>query len=172
MDTRVTAFLNAAAGAAAKGARGAWAVAVRLKRDAAYRKNACAAAAIAASCAFTAFSIDYLITGGPDWNPAAPVMVQEAHAATVERAPRIAAPRLEAIDMIAMAPAAAFEEADALATLTADDLLGGPDDVVFAEADAILEAASAGESLKAERAEYILGDAPRAALKQKPTTEL
>jgi hypothetical protein len=156
MTERVIALAKRAGAFVVSSARGFASAALRLKTDAAYRKNACASAAIVAAAAFTVFSIDYLITGGPDWNPGAPRIVPEAHAATLERAPPAAALHVQTLDLMAIAPLAPLEEEVAFATLSADDLLGGPEDV-----EPTLQFATADETVKGELAGFMLGETPR-----------
>jgi len=156
MTERVIALAKRASAFVAAGAGRARDAALRLKSDSAYRKNACAALALAATMAFTVFSIDYLITGGPDWNPGAPRIVPEAHAATIERAQPVPALHMQTLDMMAVAPLAPLEEEIAFASLSADDLLGGPED-----AAPELQLISYDESAKGEPAGFALGEAPR-----------
>lgn len=156
MTERMIALAKRAGAFVTAGARRARDAALRLKNDASYRKNACAAAALVVTAAVTVFSIDYLITGGPDWNPGAPRIVPEAHAATVERPAQVTALHIQSLDMMAMAPIAALEEEVSFATLSADDLLGGPDDV-----EPTLQLAIADDSVKGESAGFMLGETPR-----------
>jgi|CXWL01.1.fsa_nt_gi hypothetical protein len=139
-------------------ARALVASAVRLRRDAAYRERALGIGAFAFIFAFTIASIDYLITGGPDWNPGAPAIVQEAHAATIERDTRIHT-RLAPMEMLDVSVPAALEEEIEIATLGADDLLGGPESFM-AGADAVLQNASYDASGKPHRAALISIEAP------------
>lgn len=171
MTERVIALAKRAGAFVKAGARGVVSAAVRLKNDAAYRKNACAAAALAVTVAVTVFSIDYLITGGPDWNPGAPRIVPEAHAATIERASEIATPRVQTIDIMAIAPMEALDQELTLATYGVDDLLGGPDGDAPATLQSVLAEEIADETIKGEPADYIVSDGPRPS-KLKPVVEL
>lgn len=98
------------------------AMAARWRGDAAYRERAFGIAAFAGIFAFTIVSMDYLITAGPEWNPGAPAPVAQA-----QRAERALATSLP-IENIAPAPAAVAEAEIVVAVLTADDLLGGPEE--------------------------------------------
>ena len=164
MTERMIALAKRAGAFVTAGARGALNAAVRLKDDAAYRKNACAAAALVATMAITVFSIDYLITGGPDWNPGAPRIVPEAHAATIERAQPVAALHIETLDIMPLTQLTELDEEIAFTTLSADDLLGGPEAV-----EPTLQLAAYDASIKGESAGYILGDAPRPSKTKEPT---
>jgi hypothetical protein len=165
MTERMIALAKRAGAFVKAGARGVANVAVRLKNDSAYRKNACASAAIVAAAAFTVFSIDYLITGGPDWNPGAPRIVPEAHAATVEAPTQVTAMHVQTLDIMAITPLAALEEEVSFATLSADDLLGAPEDVT----EPTLQLAAYDVSIKGESAGYMLGETPRPSKTKEPT---
>jgi hypothetical protein len=103
--------------------------ALRVWRDEPARERAQAIAAFACIFAFTFASIDYLITGGPDWNPGGEAYAMEA---APSRAP-------------APPPSIASEPPPTLATLTvaepdyrftSEELLGGPrSEFAFAEFD-------------------------------------
>lgn len=106
-------------------------LAARWRNDAGFRERQFGKVVFSGILALTIVSFDYLITGGPDWNPGAPTFMQEAHAASVERRMPIAVARFEEI-AVAPAPIEVVEEDLAAALLSADDLLGGPDAIVFA----------------------------------------
>lgn len=164
MTERMIALAKRAGAFVTSGVRGIAGAALRLKDDAAYRKNACAAAALVATMAITVFSIDYLITGGPDWNPAAPRIVPEAHAATLERAMPVTQLNIDTLDIMPLTQLTQLDEEVAFATLSADDLLGGPEDVA-----PVLQLASYDESIKGESAGYMLGETPRPSKLKEPT---
>ena len=92
----------------------------RLRTDAAARERVAAAAVFAGIFVFAIGSVDYLITGGPDWNPGAPQIVASQ---TVERA---AATSLR-VDAVELPPPqlAPIELAEASGPV--GELLGGPE---------------------------------------------
>jgi hypothetical protein len=83
------------------------------------RERTSALAAFGFIFSFGLFSFDYVITGGPDWNPgasAAPLEHARLHAQPLAEAPYEAPPTLPELDLTAYAPEGAVGE-----------LLGGPD---------------------------------------------
>lgn len=71
-------------------------------------------------------SVDYLFTGGPDWNPMAreALAVEHVSAPVVERAETVALPQ---VDEQLTRTVERVELASYDPTVSADDLLGGPD---------------------------------------------
>jgi len=109
--------------------RGRRAVAA-VARDAALRERIVAAGAFAFIFAFLIGSVDYLITGGPDWNPGAAEAAQIAHVRFVTLAPHAPA-TMGALQ--AEATALPLERPDY--SVAAEPLLGGPDYLTAYEAD-------------------------------------
>lgn len=174
MSERLIALLKGAARLTASAVSAARAFLSRWRDDGAYRASAYGVAAFACIFAFTVASLDYLITGGPDWNPGAPAIMQEAHAATIERVTQLNPPRIEALEVMATMTPAPLEEEVSFALLSADDLLGGPDDLFMASGmDALPPYVDyADESGKPLRAALITAAAPAPnALKHKPVIE-
>ncbi len=60
--------------------------------------------------------------------------MQEAHAATIERVTQLNPPRIEALEVMATMTPAPLEEEVSFALLSANDLLGGPDELFMASA--------------------------------------
>jgi hypothetical protein len=101
-------------------------------RHPARRERVKATAAFAFIVAFTAGSIDYLITGGPDWNPGGEAYAMEAPQPRVLAAAAPATLSLPAPP--GLTPAAPLEIDY---SWTSEELLGGPDaaaPVIFADA--------------------------------------
>ena len=101
----------------------------KMRNNAALRERALASAAFAGIFAFGVLGIDYLITGGPDWNPGG----AQAYAMEISHPIFVARPqtRVEA----EVAPPAlhmAFAEVDY--SVATEDLLGGPDAYALYEA--------------------------------------
>lgn len=61
-----------------RAAAATWAAFTALRTDPAQRERAFAGAVFAGIFAFGAMSVDYLITGGPDWNPGGVAYAMEA----------------------------------------------------------------------------------------------
>jgi hypothetical protein len=96
--------------------------ALRLWRREIARERTQAIAAFACIVACTAVSIDYLITGGPDWNPGGAAYAMEvAPSHAREPAPPPPPARLP---VLASLTALAVDEADY--RFTSEELLGGP----------------------------------------------
>lgn len=96
------------------------------------REHVKATATFAAIAAFGALSFDYLITGGPQWNPAAPVLDIITPAAAAERAPvSVPMQRIAFEPEVEFTPIVAEEFA---LTGPVEELLGGPDTVFVASA--------------------------------------
>lgn len=116
------------AGAFVIGIPGAlWKFAVRLGHEPALRDRTLAQSVFAAIFAFALGGVDFVITGGPDWNPGAPAIANHAPARHVV-AVALATPIMEA------PPTLVTEEAETLgeATLPTEELLGGPDTMLAA----------------------------------------
>ena len=95
-----------------------------LRYDPAARERASATAAFALIFAFGAASLDYLITGGPDWNPG-------AEAAALGRRPAIAVQALAPSDFVGVPQLELASLAPmAEAPQPTEDLLGGPDAIL------------------------------------------
>lgn len=172
MSERLIALLKGAARLAVTTVAALRAFVARWRDDAAYRARAYGVAAFACIFAFTIASLDYLITGGPDWNPGAPAIMQEAHAATIERVTQLNPPRIEALEVMATMTPAPLEEEVSFALLSADDLLGGPDELSMASDALPPYVEYADESGKPLRAALITMASPAPnALKHKPISE-
>lgn len=104
-------------------ARRAAAYVSRLRTDAAARDRLAARATFAFIFLFAAASVDYLVTGGPDWSPGAEAQAAELPASYARVAP---APPPRLADAAPPPPASA-EVAYFDPMASADDLLGGPD---------------------------------------------
>jgi hypothetical protein len=113
-------------------ARRATAFVGRLRGDAAARERLAAAATFAFIFVFAAASVDYVITGGPDWNPGAEAQAAELPAAYAQVVP---APPPRLPDAAPSPPLAPPADAYFDPMATADDLLGGPDAVLPARYD-------------------------------------
>ncbi len=92
-------------------------------RNRAVRERSAAAAAFALIAAVLVGSVDYLITGGPDWNPGAAEAAQIAPTPALIAAPVAPAP---APDPVGAAPRFALEAVDY--SVATETLLGGPTD--------------------------------------------
>lgn len=116
----------------------------RWRRDEALRERAAASGAFALIAMFALGSVDYLVTGGPDWNPGG-----EAQAAELPRAAPILAVE-RAPEPVVAPPPSLILVAAALPdwSVAAEDLLGGP------------EPAFASEPAAFENASYLGDDAP------------
>lgn len=93
-----------------------------VRANVAVRERALASAVFAGIFAFGALGIDYLITGGPDWNPGG----AEAYAMEIPQSAAVA-PRQSQITQETAPPVhrSAFSEIDY--SVAGEELLGGPD---------------------------------------------
>jgi len=108
--------------------------AVAVVRNSAARERFWAAGTFALIFGFFVAGVDYVISGGPDWNPEAPVT--EAHAAQVHRVaalapsapPALSAALQQKAEALEAEGGAVVEEIDY--SFTTEVLLGGPDTVL------------------------------------------
>jgi hypothetical protein len=104
-------------------------VAWRFKRNSVLRDRTARNVTFALLAAFTIASVDYLVTGGPEWNPGeayAMPMPQTPQARTVQRA---TTPVVEPLPVIEPAELETIDY-----SVTTETLLGGPE-IVFASLD-------------------------------------
>jgi hypothetical protein len=116
------------------------------------RERALATAVFAAIFAFALGSVDYLITGGPDWNPGG---MGQAYAMEVAH-PRYRAPQsvpAPASEALVLTETVAIEEEDY--SIATEELLGGPDALNYAEA-AFYPANASGKGGAAAAAETLM----------------
>jgi hypothetical protein len=99
-----------------------------LREDPAARDRAAAASVFAFIFAFAVVSVDYVITGGPDWNPGA----EAAELPAALTAPVALAPPPRFPDAGPPPPLEAPEPVEADYWRTTDDLLGGPETILAA----------------------------------------
>ena len=114
----------------------------RIWRDPAKRDRVKAHLAFVLIFGFVVSSVDYLITGGPDWNPAGEAYAMEMRGPRSYAAPVRAEPT--ALTATAEQEAAAVEAIDY--SFTTETLLGGPDTVLANSAPAPFEGKPGAEN--------------------------
>lgn len=92
-------------------------------RDPVRRDRMKARAAFAFIALFTVASIDYLITGGPEWNPGA----GEAHAMALPHSQRVSAPAPAPVIIVEAPPTLTVAHVEPDYSFTDEILLGGPE---------------------------------------------